>query len=116
VISYKIENDAMDRTQTQDSLLSNIYFSLRIPRGSWFFNPAFGCRWNTIKKLTADGLSQAEDFAREALKWLLDLGRISSCDILAEQDNDNRNQCNVRLTVLKPDNTEITFMTFFMVV
>lgn len=115
MINYKIKNGAIDYSTKINSLWSLIYISLTLKQGAWFFNPAFGCRWYLIKKLDADGLSRAEDYSKEALKWLLDLKKLDSISVNCQPASGDIGRCNVHITAIKKDIIEIEFETFFRV-
>lgn len=114
--NYKIQNDAIDYTQRHDSLISNCYFSLRIKRGKWFFNPDFGCRWFTIKKITSENIRLIIQYAEEALKWLVDCGRLQAIDVEAWRDEANLNRCVVFIKCRTSNDMVVTFETFFQVI
>ncbi len=116
MIDYKIENGAIDFTNKGNSLQTLMYMSLHMRRGAWFLFSIFGCRWHTIKFLDNDGLARAEDYAREALKWLLDIGRLDSLDIVAQVDLSDSSRCNVKIDGIKNSAVEVSFETFFKVV
>lgn len=69
-----------------DTIFNNVYLSLVVQRGAWFQNPAFGSRLHLLKKNVPRSASLAEEYAREALQWLLDTGKATQIEIRAERD------------------------------
>ncbi|MCX5785660.1 MAG: phage GP46 family protein [Elusimicrobia bacterium] len=68
--------------ETTDTLLNNIFMSLSIPRGSWWFNPEFGSRLHELnrEKDVARVAMLAVTYAKEALQWLVDANKASAVD------------------------------------
>lgn len=96
----------MDRA---NGLFNNLVLSLTLPKGSWWFNPEFGHRFDELKKLTPQSERLAEEFAREALRWLIDTGRALSVEVSAERDrqqNPNRLLLRVRVTAARGELVE----------
>jgi hypothetical protein len=106
----------MDCSSTQDALWSNIYYSLKIKKGSFFVNTNFGSAHSDIKKVTANAADDIKDAISAALKWILDLGRASTIDIVTDIDDSDRCRCNILIKATKPSGEEITFTTFYRVV
>lgn len=70
------------------SLFNNVWLSLTIQRGSWWFNPVFGSRLYVLRRMknTPQTAALAVDYAKEALQWLLDTGRATAVTVATERD------------------------------
>jgi phage gp46-like protein len=104
---------------TDNNLLNNIYLSLMVRRGSWFQNPEFGSRLHllTRAKNTARTEALAVEYCREALQWIIDLGRAASIGINAERDRTvDLHRLKVAIQAQKADGDRISFTTFIEVV
>jgi phage gp46-like protein len=68
--------------ETTDTLLNNIFLSLNMPRGSWWFNQQFGSRLHELnrEKDVARVEMLARKYAEEALQWLLESGRAAAVE------------------------------------
>jgi phage gp46-like protein len=125
---YGIVNDGLALNAVADSLENNVYISLKMKRavpatqssaarpGAFFLNQNMGSLLHTIKKLNADGLADAIDYSKQALRWIVDAGRAAVIDVIAEKDDDNENQCNIEVHVTKTNGKPVTYKTFFQVV
>lgn len=67
-----------------DNIMNNIYLSLMITQGSWFFNPQFGMRNTGRLKNTEQNAALVRDYAREALQWLLDTGKAVKIEVFSQ--------------------------------
>lgn len=101
-----------------DTIMNNIYLSLMIHRGAWWFNPDFGSRLHFLSgaKYTDRIPSLAEEYCQEALQWLLDIGRATNVDALAGKDVNDIHRLNLSVAVTQADGREITFEIFVEVV
>ncbi len=85
-----------------DSLRNNLMLSLLVRRGSLFSATWFGSRLHVIEHVTPQDMELARDYCMEALRWLIQTGRIVSADIQVEQDLSDRNRMNILVTATKP--------------
>jgi phage gp46-like protein len=71
-----------------ETIVNNVYLSLMVRKGSFFYDPAFGSRLHELQreKDTAGTPRKAEDYCREALQWLLDSGKATKVDVYTEWD------------------------------
>ncbi|MDA8139534.1 MAG: phage GP46 family protein [Desulfobacteraceae bacterium] len=100
-----------------ESIANNIWLSLNIPKGSFVFASDFGHRFYLVKKNTAQAPALLESLAREALQWLLDLGRAASIEVLAQRDPINHpNRLLLRGEVVQADGRRVPFEKFVEVV
>jgi len=100
-----------------DSLLVNIYTSLTITQGSWWFNPAFGLRDRGPLKNTEATARLVKQDCQQALQWLLDNGRASSIVIDTERDRSrDLNRLKLLVTATQADGRQVTFDKFIEVV
>jgi phage gp46-like protein len=98
-------------------LYNNVYLSLMISRGSWFANPAFGSRFHLLKKNVPRAAALAEEYAREALQWLLDTGRARKIEVNAERDpGQDLNRLKLEVRVTAKDGRPLVFERFIEVV
>lgn len=97
-----------------DTIMNNIYLSLTIAKGSFFLDPEFGHRFNEVKKNTAGAPAQVKEYAKEALKWLLETGRAKKIEIVTERDGRERIKLKVEAT--QADGQEVIFDTFYEIV
>lgn len=99
------------------NIFNNVYLSLTVQRGSWFQNPQFGSRLHLLKKNLPRAAALAEEYAREALQWLLDTGRATRIDIYAERDRrQDLNRLKLLVEVTQADGTTLPFEHFVEVV
>lgn len=92
---------------------SNIYFSLFINQGDWFYDPNFGSKLKTIKKITDSNLLLAKQYVEQALKWLLNTGKATSIEVICERDDSNLNQIDMKITVYQPNSVTLFYKTAF---
>ncbi len=108
----------MTFNQTEDNnLLNNIYLSLMTRRGTFFQNQEFGSRLHLLKKNTARAEALAVGYCREALQWLIDIGRATAVDIETERDTaEDLHRLKIKVAVTKADGGTVTFQTFVEVI
>lgn len=96
---------------------NNIFLSLAILRGSWWFNPAFGMRDVRRLKNTARTAKRVKDYAEEALQWLLDIGRCTRISVAVDRDP-TRDPYRLKLLVEaeQADGLSVSYTTFKEVV
>lgn len=88
---------------------TNIYFSLYIKQGDWFYDPNFGSKLSQIKKITASNMLLAKQYIESALKWLINTGKASSINVIVEPDNTNINQMDIKITVQQPNSVTLYY-------
>ncbi len=69
-----------------EGLRSNFYLSLHIKKGTWFHDPNFGSLLHEIKTLTESDLNLAKSYAFDALKWMIDIGKLKSINVETSVD------------------------------
>ena len=99
-----------------DSLPANVYYSLHVKRGSWFASPAFGSRLHEVGGITADAISLAGDYCREALAWLLETGRAVAVEALVERDLQDPTRFAIAVKVTRSNGEVVPLNTFYSVV
>lgn len=100
-----------------DTIFNNVYLSLTVRRGSWFQNPSFGSRLYLLTKNVPRAEALAEEYAREALQWLLDTGKATRIDVRAERDRlQNVNRLKLLIEVTQADGQTLPFEHFVEVV
>jgi len=103
----------------EGNLLNNIYLSLAVRRGAFFQNPGFGSRLHLLKrgKNTPRTEAMGIEYCREALQWLIDVGRCSGFNIDAERDrSQNLNRLKLLIEATKADGDVVAFTHFVEVV
>jgi len=100
-------------------IMNNVYLSLVMKRGSWFQNPEFGSRLHLLQraKNTQKTAALAEEYCREALQWLLDVGRATKVDVRTERDrSQDLHRLKLLVEVTQADGRQVSFGTFVEVV
>lgn len=119
-MDFAIEFNAGQADMTWDpveDISNNIWLSLNVKKGTLFSAPEFGSRLHLIEKNTPQAPALAEAYAKEALKWLLDIGRAKSIDVTAEQDMENHpNRLILRGVVEQANGSRVPFEQFVEVV
>jgi len=102
-----------------DTILNNIYLSLIVRKGSFFQNTDFGSRLHLLKraKNTEKTAALAEEYCKEALQWLLNIGRATKINVYSERDRlQGLNRLKLLIEVTQSDGRQISFQTFTEVV
>ncbi len=123
-MDFKIltDDDATVGQMTFDpagDIMNNVYLSLVVKRGSWFQNPEFGSRLHLLQraKNTQKTAALAEEYCREALQWLLDVGRATKVDVHTERDrSQDLHRLKLLVEVTQADGRTVSFGTFVEVV
>lgn len=102
--------------EKRDSIYTNIWLSLNIRRGTLFVDLSFGSRLHEIDLLTDDNVRLARDYCREALKWMLDTGRLKRLDVSTERDASDRNRLNIAIGAITQDDRIVEYETYYSVV
>jgi len=99
--------------QPGSDLMNQVYLSLAIRRGSWFFNPEFGSRLHLLQR--EKNLPRTEqllkDYVSEALQWLYDTGRIIAHETVTERAV-NSGRIKYTVTVTAADGELVTYTNF----
>lgn len=99
------------------NLMNNVWLSLSIIRGTWFFDRTFGLRQRGRMKNTGHNARRVEDDFKEALEWLLDIGKAKEITVTAIREpaeDPYRLKLLVEVTPVAGD--KITFEKFVEVV
>jgi phage gp46-like protein len=123
-MDFKIltDDDATVGRMTFDpagDIMNNVYLSLVVKRGSWFQNPDFGSRLHLLQraKNTEKTAALAEEYCREALQWLLDVGRATKVDVRTERDrSQDLHRLKLLVEVTQVDGRQVSFERFVEVV
>lgn len=99
-----------------DSLPGNVLLSLYVRKGSWFRYPEFGSDLYLINRVTEDNIALAEDYAREALQWLVDLKRLTAVEVSAEADGTDRDRINIAVACTRANGAIESLNAYFRVV
>jgi len=118
-IDYKL-NDAgafMEMSYGwEDTILNNIALSITTKKGDWFHKPAFGSRLHTIKKNTAGAVELVKEYVKEATQWIIDIGRATEINIIAEREPNNLHRINFRVTAKQANGLIVPFNDFIEVI
>lgn len=101
------------------NLLNNVYLSLMVRKGAFFQSPDFGSRLHLLKraKNTERTENLAVEYCKEALQWLIDVGRATKIEIFTERDRSlDLNRLRLLVEVTKADGDAVTFTTFVEVI
>lgn len=101
------------------TIMNNVWLSLIIDRGSWFFNPDFGSRLYLLKraKNTEHTAALAREYSREALQWLLDTGRATEIQVHSQRDRTRDiHRLKLLVEVTQANGERVSFQTFVEVV
>ncbi len=122
-MDFKIltDEDAMGQMtfDPAEDIMNNVFLSLMVKRGSWFQNPEFGSRLHLLQraKNTEKTAALAEEYCKEALRWLIDTGRATRIDVHTQRDRTqdlHRLKFIVEVTVA--NGRQVTFERFVEVV
>lgn len=117
-MGYKIimTNGRPEMTWDQDpTIATDLLLSAVVQQESFFFNPGFGLR-ALPKKNTEQNISLIRDYYKESCKWLIDVGKAKSIDVIAERDDDLAERVDVQETARQANDQIVTFGTFVDVV
>ena len=100
-------------------IMNNIYLSLMVRKGSFFQNRAFGSRLHELyrSKNTEQIAALVEDYCKEALQWIIDIGRASKIEVYTEIDkSENPHRLKLIVECTQVDGRVITFDIFMEVI
>lgn len=65
--------------ESSEDIANMIAFSYLVPRGSWEGDPELGHRFDELAQATdtVENRNRLRDLAEDAVRWLLDLGKLS---------------------------------------
>jgi len=115
------DDDAMGRMtfDPAEDIMNNVYLSLVVRKGSWFQNPEFGSRLHLLQraKNTEKTAALAEEYCKEALRWLIDTGRATRIDVHTQRDRtQDLHRLKLLVEVTQADGRQVSFGTFVEVV
>jgi phage gp46-like protein len=73
--------------ESSDDIENQVAFSYSIPVGSWEGDPLLGHRFDELANARdiPEDRNRLRDLAKDAVKWLVDLGLITRVDVVVEQ-------------------------------
>ena len=101
---------------TASDLFNNVWLSLSIVQGSWWFDPSFGLKRRKRQKNTPAMASLLRQDCLSALKWLLDNGRAVSTVVTVLPVPENRNRLRLECVVTGASGETVTYDKFVEVV
>ncbi len=111
-----LQDGLPQQTWEQDeTIATDLLLSCEIARGSFFGFTDFGLP-ALPKKSSPQTLALIEQRFFAAVKWLIDIGRAKSIDVIAEPDDLERDRINVAMTAEQANGQIVTFETFVEVV
>lgn len=99
-----------------DDLFVNVYLSLAIVRGSWWFNPDFGLRRRPRMKNTPALAALLAQDCKDALQWLLDNGRATAVVVTPLAVPNRPTWLNIQCAVTAATGRTVTYDKFVEVV
>ena len=107
-------------TQTDYPLLNKVYLSLEVPLGTFIGDTSFGSRLYLLKRVKETERTRrlAEDYSKDALKWLTDESKAKSIEVSSEWlTKGNRKRLAIYVDVTPPDSSKpVSYTTFIDVV
>lgn len=94
-----------------NALLSNVRLSWTISKGSWWAAPDFGHRFNEVKKCLPRYEALTVEYARQAIQWLFNNGRLTAAELTASVDRDH-NRMILTGTLTAANGEQIPFEHF----
>ena len=94
------------------NIATNIYTSLMIKKGSLFNTPSFGLDLSDIKKVTATNIKLIETRLRDALQWLIDIGKAKTINVIVERDSLDRSRINYKVEAVQADGIPVIVSYF----
>lgn len=91
------------------TIMNNIYLSLKVMRGSFFYDTTFGSRLYLLdrEKNTERKKQLAIDYAREALQWMIASGKAQAVDVYGERDRTHNLDRLKLLVEVTPANSDV---------
>ncbi len=76
----------LDASATETSVINNITMSLSVRKGSWWFNPDFGCELYKLRTAKASSATAelVKTYVKTALDWLVSSRRLETIEIATE--------------------------------
>lgn len=84
--------------------------------GGWWFDPLFGSNLYEITNTSPQSVNMAGEYAKKALKWILDSGLVSRIDAVARLSSTVKNCIEIDVEAVQADGTVITYTYFREVV
>jgi len=97
-------------------LLNNVWLSLNIPRGSWWFDQAFGLRKRPNMKNTPALVQLLQQDCRDALQWLLDNRRATAIEVDAQEVPGDRFRVRLACRITGANGKTVSYDKFVKVV
>ena len=121
-MDFKLETNGIIADMTFNKagdISNNIYLSLMIDKGSFVFAPEFGSRLSLLKraKNTPKTAALAEEYCKEALAWLINIGRAIKIDVYSQLDKlQDLNRLKLLVEATQANGGIVSFETFVEVV
>jgi len=115
MVDYKI--DIADKNMTfekEESVINNIFLSLKVIKGTFFQNPDFGMALPP-KKRTADAKNIIKQNIENALQWIIDIERVTKIYVFTEDDVQDVGRINYKVSATQADGLVVVFDNFVTV-
>ena len=100
----------------ESTIMVNLFLSINVQRGSFFYDPSFGSRLHTIKKITDKTPDLVAAYVREATKWIIDCGKAALINVSAWRDPQNVNRVNLWVQATEADGNIVDFTQYVEVI
>ena len=97
-------------------LFNNVYLSLEIMQGSWWFNPSFGLKKRSRLKNTPATARLLQQDTQAALQWLLDNGLAVSVVVTPLAVPEDRFRLRMQSVVTAANGEIVTYSKYVQVV
>lgn len=102
--------------EKSSGLFNNVFLSLAIGEGDWWFDPSFGLKKRKRLKNTPATARLLEKDHRDALQWMLDTGRATTVTVVASPVDNDRFRLQLHIEVTAADGEVVTYDKFVEVV
>lgn len=95
-----------------DNITTLVYTSLHIQKGKLFTMPDFGLDLSDIKKVTLNNIEKIKSRLEAALKWLLEIKKAKSLNVIVERDLSDITRINYKVEIVQADGIPVTVSYF----
>ncbi len=118
-MNYDIETDSKGQGRLtwnkKKSNLTNVYISLKTPKGSIISDPDFGLDISDIKVVTETTLNTLKQRFEQSLAWMIDARKARQITVETSLIDGRSDGVNVRVTIIQIDGQKMQFTEFIEV-